>query len=127
MLTPENRAELEALGAETVRAKLIQGGAGRGAALSGFKTGKYGDALSRGDVEDWLAEKHVEEARLQLGTYRWAKIAALVGIAGLIIAAISLAVTIWPNRKPRPPASGPVPHRAQSLPPRQPATDAAQR
>jgi hypothetical protein len=33
MLTNEQRAELDALGPETVRAKLIQAGPGRGASL----------------------------------------------------------------------------------------------
>jgi len=36
-LTDEQRAELEALGPETVRSKLIQAGPGRGVSLAGFK------------------------------------------------------------------------------------------
>lgn len=94
MLTNEQRAELEALGPETVRAKLIQPGAGRGADLSGFKTGILGGHLTRGDVEDWLADKHIEEARVQNSTLRWAKIAGWAGIAGALIALASIIVTI---------------------------------
>lgn len=94
-LTNEQRAELEALGAETVRAKLIQPGAGRGAALSGFKTGILGGQLTRGDVEDWLAEQHIAEALIQSGTLRWAKVAGWAGIASALIGVASIIVTIW--------------------------------
>jgi hypothetical protein len=99
MLTDKQRAELEALGAATVRAKLIQPGAGRGADLAGFKTGIQGGNLTRGDVEDWLAEKHVEEANVQNSTLRWAKIAGWAAIisvlATVVIGVIAIAVTVW--------------------------------
>ena len=39
MLTPEQRAELEEHGAASIRFKLTQYGAGRGASISGFKCG----------------------------------------------------------------------------------------
>jgi hypothetical protein len=100
-LTDEQRAELEALGPETVRAKLIQGGPGHGASVAGFKSGHpggLGGLLTRGDVEDWLAEKHGEEARERKQTLRWATIAAWAGIAGVIATVIigiaSIIVTI---------------------------------
>ena len=60
-LTPEQRGELEALGAATVRVKLVQAGAGRWTTLVGFKTGEDGKGLTRGDVEDWLIEKAKKE------------------------------------------------------------------
>jgi hypothetical protein len=63
-LKPEQRAELEALGPDTVRIKLIAGNPGRGADVFGFKTGIEGGCLTRGDVEDWLIEKRVEEATM---------------------------------------------------------------
>jgi hypothetical protein len=86
MLTDEQRAELEALGPETVRIKLLQAGAGRGAALSGFKFGgAFG--ITRRDVEDWLAEKHAEEAVERKSTLQWAKIAGWAAI-------VSIAVTV---------------------------------
>lgn len=91
MLTDEQRAELEALGPETVRTKLIQGGPGYGATLAGFKTGN----LTRGDVDAWLAEKRIEEAAIQKSTLRWAKIAGWAGIAGAIIGIVAIGVTIW--------------------------------
>jgi hypothetical protein len=63
MLTKEQRAELETYGPEVVRARLIHSGPGRGASVAGFETSNLG--LNRGDVEDWLAEKQVVEARLE--------------------------------------------------------------
>jgi hypothetical protein len=93
-LTPVQRAELEALGQETVRAKLIQPGAGRGAALPGFKTGIHGGHLTRGDIEDWLAEKHADDLRVRRSTVTWAWVGkagtALLGIAAIF-------TTIWPQ------------------------------
>jgi hypothetical protein len=95
MLTAEQRAELEALGPETVRAKLIQPGAGRGAALSGFRTGILGGHLTRGDVEDWLAEKHTQEERRQNSTLLWARIAGWTGIIGI---AVAVAIAYWQGK-----------------------------
>jgi hypothetical protein len=96
-LTPEQRAELEELGPATVRIKLIQPGPGKGAALFGFKS--EGGLLTRGDVEDWLAEKHIEELTVQSNTLRWAKIAGWAGIVSVIatvlIGLVSIGVTVW--------------------------------
>jgi hypothetical protein len=52
-------------------------------------------ACLRGDVEDWLAEKHFEEATLQNSILRWAKIAAWAGIVSVIATVIVGAATIW--------------------------------
>ncbi len=93
MLTPEQRAELEAYGPEVVQAKLMHAGPGRGAAVLGFDTAKLG--LNRGDVEDWLAEKHVVESRERKSTLRWAKIAGWAAIAGVLIGILTVAGTIW--------------------------------
>lgn len=94
-LNAEQRAELEALGPATVRTKFFHSGAGRGAAVAGFACGN----LNRGDVEDWLSEKHAEETKLQNSTLQWAKIAGWAGIvsviATLFIGAASIMVTIW--------------------------------
>jgi hypothetical protein len=86
MLTAEQRAELNELGPQTVRFKLPQHGAGRGAAVSGFKCGD----ITRGDIEDWLIEKNREEQEQQSATLRWAKIAGWAGIIGVIGTAISI-------------------------------------
>jgi len=94
-LSAAQRAELEALGPATVRAELGQPGPGRGAGLYGFKTGVVGGQLTRGDVEDWMAEKHAEEAAMQTNTLRWAKIAAWAAIVSVIATVASIGVTIW--------------------------------
>src|SRR5664279_3893422 len=54
-LTREQRTELEGLTPATVRLMLLQGGPGRGAAISGFKCGD----ITKGDIDDWLIEKSV--------------------------------------------------------------------
>jgi hypothetical protein len=86
VLTPEQRAELEEHGAASIRFKLIQHGAGRGASISGFKCGD----ITRGDIEDWLAKKSREESTQQSATLRWARIAGWTGIVGVLLAAISI-------------------------------------
>jgi hypothetical protein len=66
-LTSEQRAELEALGPESVRLKLTH----FGAEALGFKSG----TVTRVDVEEWLAEKHTEavgaQQRIQHSTLIW--------------------------------------------------------
>jgi hypothetical protein len=78
MLTPEQRAELEEHGAASIRFKLTQYGAGRGASIRGFKCGD----ITRGDIEDWLAGKSKEETAQQSAILRWARIAGWAGIIG---------------------------------------------
>jgi hypothetical protein len=93
-LSPNQRSELDRLGAENVGLKLQYAGIGRGAAVIGFTT----PDMDRGDVEDWLAEQSRKAATQQAQTLRWAKAAAWIGIAGIIvaiaIAAITLALTV---------------------------------
>ena len=91
MLTAEQRDELEAHGPSTVRTKLLQSGPGRGASVSGFKCGD----LTRGDVEDWLSEKHLEETNLQNDTLRWARIAGWAGIASVLVGLFAIGVAVW--------------------------------
>jgi hypothetical protein len=91
MLSNEQRAELEALGAATVRLKLTQYGAGRGASISGFKCGD----ITRGNIEDWLVEKNAEETALQRGTLRWAKLAGWAGIISVISTVLMGALAIY--------------------------------
>lgn len=94
-LTPAQRAELEALGPDTVRVKLIAAGPSGAAEVFGFKTGVEGGHLPRSDVEGWLAEKHAEEADQQSSTLWWAKIAGIAAIVGIIVSVIGIAVSIW--------------------------------
>jgi hypothetical protein len=95
MLTPEQRAELEHLGAPYIRLKLTQYGSGRGASISGFKCGD----ITRGDIEDWLAEKSAEETAQQSAILRWARIAGWAAIASVILAAIGIVTSIWLSAK----------------------------
>ena len=88
MLSPDQHSELERMGTENVRSKLTTYGGGRGAAIGGFRCGD----ITRGDIEDWLAEKHSSERREQQSTLFWAKIAALTGI---ITVAIALYDALW--------------------------------
>jgi hypothetical protein len=91
MLTPEQRAELEHLGAAYIRLKLTQYAVGPGASLSGFRCGD----ITRGDIEDWLAEKSAEETAQQSAILRWAMIAGVAGIVSVILTTIG----IWLSAK----------------------------
>jgi hypothetical protein len=81
-LTPEQRTELEALGPETVRVKLIHGGSGRGADVPGFAKG----ALTRGDIEDWLVEKYARQVRVDNWTLWAAIVGAVAATIGVLLA-----------------------------------------
>jgi len=74
-LTPEQRAELERL---TVSGSVVPG-LGNGMML-------------RADVAGWVAEKDEEQAQLQASTLFWAKVAAWVGVAGIVVAIIIAAL-----------------------------------
>jgi hypothetical protein len=97
MLTPEQRAELEYHGAASIRFKLTtySAGAGRTAAISGFKCGD----ITRGDIDDWLAEKSAEETAQQSATLRWARIAGWAGITSVVLTAIGIVISIWLSAK----------------------------
>jgi hypothetical protein len=92
MLTDEQRSELEERGAENVRAKLTSYGGGPGILHGFLRSG----SPNRGDVEDWLTEKSRSEAAWRSATLRWARIAGWAAIAATILAAVALAVQIWP-------------------------------
>jgi hypothetical protein len=89
-LTPEQRRELENLGAATIHFKLLHSGAGRGAAVGGFRCGE----ITRGDIEDWLGEKISEETALQASTLFWARIA---GVAAVISVLLFIAQWFFPK------------------------------
>jgi hypothetical protein len=93
-LTREQRAELEGLGPELVRQKLLGAGVAPGTAVKGFKTASY---LLRGDIEDWLTEKQSEGMIVQRHTLWAAMIAAGVGFASLVVALAALWFAIWPR------------------------------
>jgi hypothetical protein len=91
MLTPEQRAELEEHGPQSIRFRLIQYGVGRGASIPGFKCGD----ITRGDIEDWLAEKTKIEVAQQVATLRWAMIAGWAGVLSVILTAVGIAIGVW--------------------------------
>jgi hypothetical protein len=71
MLTTIQRAELEHLGAASIRFKLTQHDSGRGASISGFKCGD----ITRGEHRRLARGKNVEETAQQSAILRWARIA----------------------------------------------------
>lgn len=90
-ISPEDRAYLESLGVDNVRQRLSYAGSGGYAVVPGLGRGPGLD-LTRSDVEAWLAEKDRAARRLQSDTLWWAKAAAWIGIAGIVVAiAIALA------------------------------------
>jgi hypothetical protein len=88
-ISEENRAELDRLGTENVRLQLAHAGPSRGSVVPGL--GKRPDqqfGMTRGDVEDWLAEQTREAARQQADILWWAKAAAFIGLLGIIVAIV---------------------------------------
>jgi hypothetical protein len=82
-LSRNDRTELDRLGIENVRLKLAHAGPAAGSVVPGLGPG-FG--MTRSDVEDWLAERTQEAAKLQADTLWWAKLAAIVGIVGIVVA-----------------------------------------
>jgi hypothetical protein len=94
-VAPEQRAELERLGVENVRQRLDHAGSGAGSVVPGL--GPSFD-MTRGEVEEWLAEKSQEATKLQLNILWWAKAAAWIGFAGILVAiAIAAVPYLWPS------------------------------
>jgi hypothetical protein len=96
MLTEADRAELKRFGTENVRTKLQSWSGSRSSALTDFLGSSVN--VTRGDVEDWLAEQAVAEAAQQRETLNWAKIAGKTAIGAVILAAISVilaAFQLW--------------------------------
>jgi hypothetical protein len=87
VLAVETRRELDRLGTDNVTLKLQYAGPGRGSVVPGLLDGM----ISRGDVEDWLAERSREATKLQSDTLWWAKAAAwIAGISILVSVLVSL-------------------------------------
>jgi hypothetical protein len=81
-LPPEHRAELERLGVENVRQRLDHSGPGAGSVVPGLGPSI---GMTRGDVEEWLAERSQEATKLQLDILWWAKAATLIGGVGILV------------------------------------------
>ena len=85
-LSESDRAELERLGVDNVRQRLVPGSGG-GSVVPDLGPG-FG--MTRGDVEEWLAEKSQEAAKLQLKILWWARAAFWVGVTSILV---TLAIT----------------------------------
>src|SRR5262249_27279333 len=83
-LSDADREELERVGPENVRSKLAYAGTGRGATVPGLGKGM----MLRGDVEDWLAERVRESAKLEADTLFFTNAAFWIGGLGLLVAII---------------------------------------
>jgi hypothetical protein len=81
-LSPSELAELDRLGADNVRHRLSYAGPSKGAVISGFGSAF---AMTRGDVEEWLAEKNQEVTKLQLNILWWARAATWVGLTSILV------------------------------------------
>jgi hypothetical protein len=82
-LSDADRAELNRLGIENVKLKLSYAGPGSGSVVPGLGPG-FG--MTRGDVENWLAEQDREAAKRQVDTLWWAKAATWIGAVGILVA-----------------------------------------
>jgi hypothetical protein len=89
-LTDVQRAELDTLLPATVRVKLLQGGPGRGASISGFKCGD----ITRGDIEDWLAEKDEERRLRNIQSFNYSRWTFYVAVGALVAAIVGIIVTV---------------------------------
>jgi hypothetical protein len=81
-LSPNDRAELDRLGADNVRHRLSYAGPSKSAVISVLGPG-FG--MTRGDVEEWLTEKSQEITKLQLNILWWAKAATWVGLTSILV------------------------------------------
>jgi len=75
--------KLEKLGPDNVRQMLSKGGGGNGSIVPGLN-------MVQSDVLNWLSQKHKEEQAHQDRVLCWAKAATLVGVAGAIMAFLTL-------------------------------------
>jgi|HubBroStandDraft_4_1064222.scaffolds.fasta_scaffold146036_2 hypothetical protein len=92
-LSESDRAELERLGVDNVRQRLVPGSGG-GSVVPGLGPG-FG--MTRGDVEEWLAEKSQEATKLQRDILWWAKAATWIGVTNiLVMIALTALSFIWP-------------------------------
>jgi hypothetical protein len=90
-LSESDRAELERLGVDTVRQRLVFSGHGD-AVVPGLGPG----GMTRSAVEDWLAEKSQEATKLQHDILWWAKAATWIGVTSiLVMIALTALSYIW--------------------------------
>jgi hypothetical protein len=84
-LSDADRAELDRLRIENVKLKLSHANPGADSPVPGLGPG-FG--MARGDVEGWLAEQDREATKRQIDTLWWAKAAAWISAAGILVAIV---------------------------------------
>ena len=93
-LSQSDRAELDRLGADNVRHRLSYAGPSKDAVITSLGPGF---CMTRGDVEEWLAEKSQEDSKLQHDILWWAKAATWIGVRSiLVMIALTALSYIWP-------------------------------
>jgi hypothetical protein len=86
-LTPEHRAELEVLGPEVVRIRMMA--SDRVAVIPGFAT-----ATTRNDIESWLTEKRIE-GESDHRQWWWASLFSVVVSLATAVVLLSLGIKNW--------------------------------
>jgi hypothetical protein len=96
-LTEAQRAELEHMGAKSVRLKIATYGGGHLSMIGGFRSGD----IRRDFIEEWLAEKNGEEkqerdqkALQQTQTLFWAKVGGVAAVIAAIAAIVTIAIML---------------------------------
>ncbi len=82
-LSESDRAKLDRLGIENVKLKLTYAGPGPGSLVPGLGPGLD---MTRGDIEEWLAEQSRRAAKQQDDILWWAKAATWVAAVGILVA-----------------------------------------
>jgi predicted transcriptional regulator len=92
-LDPQIRAELERRGPANVREALRRTAAGRFVELRVWFRPPL--KIRQATVEDWLREKERGEEGVTYEILKWAKIAGVAAIIGVVIGLAAIVVTLW--------------------------------
>jgi hypothetical protein len=84
-LSENDRAKLDRLGIENVKLKLAYAGPGPQSAVPGLGPGLD---MTRGDIEEWLAEQTQKTTKQQDNILWWAKAATWVAVSGIVVAIV---------------------------------------
>jgi len=84
-LSEKDRAKLDQLGIENVKLKLAYAGPGPQSAVPGLGPGLD---MTRGHIEEWLAEQSHKAIKQQDDILWWARAATWVAVGGIVIAIV---------------------------------------
>ena len=84
-LSEKDRAKLDQLGIENVKLKLAYAGPGPQSAVPGLGPGLD---MTRGHIEEWLAEQSHKASKQQEDILWWARAATWVAVGGIMIAIV---------------------------------------